>query len=196
MRIIGLTGRAGSGKNTVEEIIRSQVGACPGIAFADPLKGMLDVMLDMIKPHFDAGLWNDRQWKEAELPDIGKSPRQLAQTLGTEWGRHQVHPDIWLILARKELAKYESAGYETAVITDCRFENEATMIRNMNGEIWHILRPTAEPVSHHASEAGIALVPLIDSVIDNSGSLDHLREIVRQALLGQLKVEPAQRSAA
>jgi len=93
MRLIGLTGPAGSGKDTVARLLCEQHGFVQ-IAFADPLRAMLKAGLGLTDEHF-----NNREDKEAPLEWLGKSPRQLLQTLGTEWGRRQVHPHLWLELA-------------------------------------------------------------------------------------------------
>jgi hypothetical protein len=51
----------------------------------------------------------DRQLKETPLPVIGKSPREIMQTLGTEWGRRLVNPDLWVCLAEREVEKLRQA---------------------------------------------------------------------------------------
>lgn len=201
MRLIGLTGRAGCGKNTVGDML-SMLPEGNGmpfelLAFAAPLKEMLDGLLDYLgEDYIDVGDWDAREWKESPLKSIGVSPRRLAQTLGTEWGREMIHPDIWLKCAGHSVALLaEEEGVEHICFTDCRFENEASWIRGQGGEVWHILRPGIEPVEAHKSESGIVLVTSVDSVVDNTGDLDALAYNVIRALHGQLKVEPQKGAA-
>ena len=59
------------------------------------------------------------------------------------------------------------------IIKDIRFENEATFLRNHNGQIWHIIRDSAEKVNAHSSELGIE-ISAKDVVIDNNGTLEQL----------------------
>lgn len=190
MRLIALTGKAGAGKDTVADRIAGlgELGQCGELwfyAFADPIRAMLDELLWLMR---EIGDWEDRDWKERQVEALSKSPRQLAQTLGTDWGRQLVHPDIWLRCAAAKAEEAARWPADLLVITDCRFENEAAWIRSRGGEVWHILRPQASPVAAHVSEAGVAVAPG-DSIIDNSGTLDELNDQVRRALAGELKVE-------
>jgi len=124
MRLIGLTGPAGSGKDTVADLLCSQHGFVQ-IAFADPLRDGIKAMFPWIT---DTHL-TDRALKEAPLAELGKSPRQILQTLGTEWGRDLIHPEIWLIAATHRLAKLRASSpclhIAGVVVSDVRFENEA-----------------------------------------------------------------------
>jgi predicted ATPase len=90
-KIIGLTGPAGSGKDAVRDILED-LGLI-GFAFADPIRNMIRGLLT------DNGLsddWmDDRNLKERIIPALGVSYRQMAQTLGTEWGRG-LRSDFWL----------------------------------------------------------------------------------------------------
>ena len=80
--LIGLAGPARAGKDTVFSIIKNRLTNTPlaHVAFAGPIKAMIDVGLGELIPDRD-------HTKEQTIPGIGKSLRQLYQTLGTEWGR-------------------------------------------------------------------------------------------------------------
>jgi len=167
-RIIGFTGPAGAGKDLAASMI-------PGghrIAFADPLYQGLSTMLGIPE-----GVLRDRSGKERTLVGFGASPRQLLQTLGTEWGRQMICPDIWLRVAFWRWEQAAAAGASVIVIPDVRFANEARQIRSEGGEVWMIHRPGVEPVAAHESEAGLPL-RLIDRLIVNDGTVDQLRERV------------------
>lgn len=166
-RIIGIAGRAGAGKNTVAEMI-------PGAAvfgFADPLYEGLAAMLGVPEE-----MLRSRRNKETPLVWLGKSPRELMQLLGTEWGRGMVAQDIWLRLAKRRIETYGG----TIVFSDVRFDNEAEWIRNQGGEVWLVERDQ-ETHHTHSSEAGISR-QLIDRVIDNRGPLEQTRMLVELAL--------------
>jgi hypothetical protein len=98
------------------------------------------------------------------------------QTLGTEWGRGLIHPDLWLLIAEKEVEAIHASGYHAA-ITDVRFENDAKFIREHGGVVWHIKRDSVTPVNAHVSEQGITFVKG-DVLIDNNGSIDDLLDEV------------------
>lgn len=112
--------------------------------------------------------------KEEIIPAIGKSPRELMQTLGTEWGRNFVNEDLWLILARQRLLKLGPG----MVIADVRFDNEALWVRKLGGRIIHVRRDLAERVKQHASEVGVTMEEG-DGVIVNNGTLEELQQAVK-----------------
>jgi hypothetical protein len=113
--------------------------------------------------------------KEQPIDWLGRSPRELMQSLGTEWGRNMVHPELWLLLAEQNL-EFLAQTYDTAtgfVISDLRFENEADFVRKRGGIVLHILRSDAAEVNPHFSESGIGIQDN-DLVLHNNGSLDDL----------------------
>lgn len=169
--LIGLTGQAGCGKDTFAAIL-TEIDAYHKMAFADPLKNMICSLLEVSRQKLE-----DRYFKESILPNLRKSPRQLMQTLGTEWGRQQVHPDIWLTLCKNKILRHIENRH--VVVTDVRFENEASMIREMGGTIVHIIRPDIQKVQDHVSEAGV-FRRVEDIRIFNDRDLGHLKsEAVR-----------------
>lgn len=188
MRLIGLHGRAGAGKDTVANqlYLEHNVGR---MALAGPLKDMLITGLRDVG--VSRQVLDDPRLKEQVLPAIGKSPRELMQTLGTEWGRTLVCDDLWLKIAEAHLhyfAKFLSA----IVVTDVRFENEARWVRAKGGEIWHVLRKFPSNVSAlHASEHGIEMHAGVDSVVMNDQGLEQLKDQVRLAFAGELRIAQA-----
>lgn len=174
--IIGITGRAGAGKDTVGKIL-TDFYPFLSMSFARPIK-------EMLTPLFAGSyaLWNDREWKETVIEEIGYSPRQLAQTLGTEWGRETLDENFWIRIAMRDAdMKQRRFSSLNVVFTDCRFENEATAIRARGGMIWHVIRPgdADGTKSEHSSEAGIAIEPQ-DFQLYNNGTLTDLRQTVRE----------------
>ena len=108
--IIGITGKARAGKDTVADLIKSRLGdRCHTIAFAKPIK-------DFCKRMFD---WNDEQvygfLKEAKDRRYKRedgsflTPREAMQTLGTEWGR-RVYKDVWIDYALRQARRWLSHG--------------------------------------------------------------------------------------
>jgi predicted kinase len=174
--IIGLCGLAGSGKDTAAAILCRRHGFA-AVAFADPLYAAVSEITGL-----PLAKLKDRVAKEAALPWLGKSPRELLQTLGTEWGRQMVRDDIWIKIAMRRASEHERSGRHVA-ITDVRFENEAEAIRHAGGYVWRIERPDAGlcgAAGEHSSEAGIPH-HLINQVVRNVGTLDDLEEAVNAA---------------
>jgi len=155
MIVLGLTGPAGCGKSTLAKYLVEQHEFVE-IAFADPIRDMLAAMLRIDRDPL-LKLLADRDYKESPLPDVGASPRKLMQTLGTEWGRKLINPDLWLALAAQRIEFIETAlrhEYRGIVISDVRFENEADFVRT-RGLLLHISRPDITPIDQHESETGV-----------------------------------------
>jgi hypothetical protein len=168
--LIGLTGKARSGKDTVAGMLKDAFQV-ETLAFARPLKEGLKTMLNLTDEHVHGSL------KETVIEDFGKSPRQMLQTLGTDWGRELVTNDIWLIVAQRQIAAWLDED-KSVVITDVRFDNEADLIRKLGGSVWHVRRNDAQAVNAHASEAGVLFHSDTDKIIDNNGTLAELFDTV------------------
>lgn len=141
--LIGLTGKAGSGKSFAAERLIKMRGF-ERIKFADPLKDMLRA-LGLNEHQIEGGL------KEQPCTLLcGMTPRFAMQTLGTEWGRNTIGPDFWInIFCHRFLS---GSIHRNVVCDDVRFKNEADTIRRLGGYIVHI-RTAVESVAHtHASE--------------------------------------------
>ena len=184
--LIGLTGRAGSGKDTVREQL-VQCHGYTGMALADPIRAMLRALL--VASGTGPEWMTDRALKEQPIPAIGASYRHLAQTLGTEWGR-SIAPDLWLRIADGYMRdiQRETFCHMKFVISDVRFPNEAAWVRAQGGEVWHINRPGIEPVREHASERVEQITP--DRTIDNAGTLEELAAEVARVMVDASAGEP------
>lgn len=167
--LIGLHGPARSGKDTAAHYLAAHYQFLL-YAFALPLKTALQLMFNLTNEQMEGAL------KEQPLEWLGKSPRELMQTLGTEWGRNQVNPRLWLLLAEQHLANMADMSQDWCngfVISDVRFENEAQWVRERGGVVVHLRRPDAATVNPHVSESGIA-VHDNDIVLHNDNDLPYL----------------------
>lgn len=128
MRIVGLTGLIASGKTTVALSLVWQHNFTR-VRFAEPLKDMLRA-LGLQEPEIEGTL------KETPCDLLGgRTPRLAMQTLGTEWGRGMIDPDLWVRAWHKRL----SCQYNI-VADDVRFPNEAAAIKELGGTLIRIVR--------------------------------------------------------
>jgi hypothetical protein len=150
MLILGLLGRAGAGKDTIAGYLYQAHGFEVPIAFADPLYAALSAMLGI-----PAEELADRDRKEQPIDWLGRSPRMLLQSLGTEWGRYMVHTDLWVMLMDRRVSEAQRAGATKLVITDVRFDNEARWILERGGLLWEVYGRGDSNVRPHVSESGV-----------------------------------------
>ncbi len=169
-RLIGLYSPApGCGKTTVASLLIEH----QRVAFAAPLKRVVKILLDELSLRLPSTHYVYTA-KEAIIPELGVSARHMMQTLGTEWGRACIHPDFWVMIARAKVQRIMNDG-GSVVIDDVRFPNEASMIRDLGGELWRIDRPGVTYNGDHSSEGGLEdITP--DRVIVNDGTIAQLKE--------------------
>lgn len=207
--VIGITGKARAGKDTVAAYISALVQSyndLPNVehqdsyvvgmeAFAAPIKSMIAMLLDffglgqIMEPHTLAP-YIDGDKKEEIIPALGKSSREMMQTLGTDWGRQTVNEDMWLNCMTERINRYDEIvnhGYKGAFVlcTDVRFDNEAQALKDRHdATILQVVRdeaPDTVGVEDHPSEAGVSPA-LIDRTVLNNGDLEALLVSVRDAL--------------
>lgn len=146
--IIGLTGPDGVGKSSIAKAM-----GVPVLSFASPLKSMIAALLDDIgytEVEVERALRGDM--KNVPIPFCGgKTPRDLMRTLGTEWGRDLVAPNLWVDIALAGALTFKS----TVVFDDVRFLNEAIGIKGYNGLLFEISRDGIEYTHDHRSNAGL-----------------------------------------
>lgn len=172
-KLIGIVGLARVGKDTAADYL-CNVYDLHRYAFADPIKDMLTCVFGNLFRNGD---------RENPIEWLGKSPRQMMQTLGTEWGRGLIHPDLWVLVAGQMWQKYQKVGpSDGVVISDVRFANEAEWIRSQGGVLIQIRRKNVEQVAEHISESGLP-AGLVHHIIDNDGTLYQLRRALDEVML-------------
>jgi hypothetical protein len=188
--IIGISGKIGSGKDTLSIVINYLADKSAPDSFnrweqpleeytyknkkyAENLKCMVCFLIGCNRIDLE-----DREFKEKELGEEwdGLTPRKILQLLGTEAGREIIHPNIWV---NSLFADYTTDS--NWIITDVRFPNEAQAIKDRGGIIIRIERPGGE--SHcggaHASETALDDYDF-DIVINNDGTIEELIDKVKQ----------------
>lgn len=176
LKLIGISGAAGAGKDTIGDILVNDYGH-KRVSFAKPMKAAIETI-------FEVGPWIwERDVKEKPLLELhGFSPRFLAQTIGTEWGRGCLGDDFWVNLAMNKAHRIIENG-DRVVITDVRFNNEAKAIQDYGGSVVGVIRPglDSHSVRNHISEAGLD-ADLVTAVLLNDGRISDLGEKVAYIL--------------
>jgi hypothetical protein len=161
--LIGFCGPAGAGKTFAANHLAARFGYSR-VRFAGPLKAMMRA-LGLSEEETDGGA---KERPSALLG--GKTARHAMQTLGTEWGRQQIDPELWVRAWALAAARFLDQGLPV-VVDDVRFANEAAAIWRRKGVLVRIDRPGAGSASGgaHPSE-NQALV--YDALVQNSGDAD------------------------
>ena len=176
-RLVGLYSPAPqSGKSTVASYLNGMGYRC--MPFAAPIKEMTRSFLtQMGYSATDTLDLTEGDRKEQRLQGLGVTPRHLMQTLGTEWGRSCVTPEVWLMCWRRKAVDNLNRGIDV-VVDDIRFPNEADLVRSLGGELWRVERTCAKRSAPHASEGALDDFTF-DRRIVNDNSLLSLHTQVR-----------------
>lgn len=190
--LIGLTGPAGSGKDSVADSLARLAGFVR-VAFADALRAEVCAAFGVPLQYLTArdtkehpiqalalsrcmavGFTQTMQELDRTLDvDAPRSPRQVMQWWGTEFRRSK-DVGYWVSRAERRIARLRKHG-QLVVVTDVRFADEAEALRGMGGMLWQVWRPGMEVIegSHTSETNGREFGP--DFVIDNDEGLDELR---------------------
>lgn len=206
-RIIGISGKAGVGKDTVGKIIqfltldddvfsktnRDCIADLEHKAYsasqskwkikkyASTLKKITSIILGC-----KVNKLEDREFKEKELGkqwqviDYTLTPRLLLQRLGTDAARY-VHPDIWVNALFSKFKKKSRW-----IITDVRFDNEIRAIQERGGIVIRVNRDKSKDStehSNHLSETALDNYEGFDVILNNNDTLEDLIEKIRQILI-------------
>jgi len=200
--IIGITGLIGSGKDTVANYLTTFHGF-KRESFAGSLKDAVAQVFGWDRELLEGHTTYSREWREQVDPWWSKrldmphlTPRWVLQYWGTEVCRKGFHDDIWIAAVEHKLLNSK----DNVVISDCRFSNEVTAIKNAggitirvergeqpewydaavgynrgpNGNIdWALSKAKLDKLKVHASEySSIGLT--YDYTLDNNGSIEDL----------------------
>jgi dephospho-CoA kinase len=147
--IIGISGYAQSGKDTIANYLVSNYGFVK-VSFADPIRKALyalnpkinvgDMLGIRLSTAVDGLGWETLKANSAEA-------RELLQRFGTEVGREIFGQDFWVNQAMDEARRHEKV-----VFSDVRYPNEIEAILEASGASWRVIKEGIEAVNDHSSE--------------------------------------------
>jgi|SaaInlStandDraft_1057018.scaffolds.fasta_scaffold64388_1 hypothetical protein len=198
--VIGLIGFIGSGKDTVASRMIQQ-GATRD-SFASPLKDLTASVFGWPRELLEGDTVESRDFRETADMFWGRklgipnfTPRLALQLIGTDVMRNHFHTDIWLssLEYRLRLRKKHST---TVVISDARFRNELSLIKQMGGKVIWVQRgelPEWYSTAVKANEGNVIAKKVmetkycdihssewdwagfdVDYIVKNDGTLDEL----------------------
>jgi hypothetical protein len=171
--IIGLTGYAQSGKDTVAKILVENYGYTR-VAFADKIRDFLYEMNPMVdnvagEPIFLKERVDRDGWEVAKTnPHV----RRALQNAGVS-ARKVFGEEFWIDRSLVSILRNENT-----VITDVRFINEADVVKHQAGQVWRIKRLGVDAVNAHVSESQMDGYP-VDQIFTNNSSIEDLELMVK-----------------
>jgi hypothetical protein len=195
-QIIGICGFIGSGKDTAADYLVN-FHEFRRDSFAATLKDAVAAVFGWDRELLEGRTKQAREWREQvdpwwaerlDMPNL--TPRWVLQWWGTEVCRKSFHNDIWIASLESRLRN----SNDNIVISDCRFPNEITAIKNAGGKViwvqrgelpsWHIIAAKAnhsdafaaeklKSLGVHASETAWVGTDF-NAVIDNNSTVDDL----------------------
>lgn len=161
-QLVGLSGRAGSGKDTVADMLDGY----ERVSFAEPLKAIAADINPMIGEVRLRHLLDHFGWDEAKRhPEV----RGLLQRLGSSARKH-LDQGVWVRPAMQKADRLLKDGVNV-VITDMRHVNEAEAVAKRGGLVVRIERTV--PHLDHETESNLDDYDF-DLTILNNGTLEDL----------------------
>ncbi|NET30721.1 MAG: hypothetical protein F6K19_01790 [Cyanothece sp. SIO1E1] len=167
IKIIGLAGKAGNGKDCVAKILNARKYDSKGVLwenrkYANKLKTICKILTGVKEQWSEEG-------KKTFVPAFGMTVREIQQVVGTDCLRDNLDKDVWV---KALFADYDPK--QRWVISDVRFPNEVNAIKERKGVVVKIERPDNDTeVPQHISETALD-GHRFDYTIINDGSLDDL----------------------
>lgn len=170
MKIILLSGKAGSGKDATCEFIREYYNNdCLHLLFAGTIKRYA-------KDYFN---WDGREETK---------PREFLQTIGTDVIRNKLNNPNFHVNRVLEDIEILQHYFDNFVVTDARFPNEIEEVKNKFPSNTYVIRLERDKLrlsgeqALHESEIALDDYPYFDYVIDNNSSLEDLKENIFKIL--------------
>jgi hypothetical protein len=167
--LIGLSGYARSGKDTVAELLCHNY-EYSRMSFANPIKQALYRLNPEVNGYRLAEMVDNHGWEYVKAQH--DEARRLLQVLGTEVGREMFGESFWVNMALTGILPEDKI-----VFSDVRYPNEAYAIQRAGGQVWRINRHNHSAVNSHKSERAMDNFSF-KHVIYNDGTLDELSDEV------------------
>ena len=209
--ILGVCGLIGSGKDTIADYLVN-FHEFKRDSFANSLKDAVAAIFGWDRDMLEGRTKKSREWRETvdpwwsnrlDMPNL--TPRWVLQYWGTEVCRKGFNDDIWIASLENKLQNTA----DNVVISDCRFVNEVSAIKNAGGKViwvkrgqlpnWYDIALSAnqgnEPQKRQMIELGIHASEWswigtdFDFIIDNNQGIEDLYKVLELLVNNQKFLE-------
>ena len=188
--IIGLCGSQCSGKDTVANILISEYGFVK-LTFASTLKDVVAILFSWPRDLLEGLTEESRLWRETvddfwseKLSIPSFTPRKALQMIGTDLFRIHFNNDIWISIVENKIGAILKNNHNTnIVISDCRFTNEFSLIKQFpDSHIITILREknSTNKIAHSSETEWVNYN--FDTILQNDNSIDDLKTNLKSLL--------------
>lgn len=168
VKVIAICGPTNAGKSTLASLLVERLPAAQMVAFAEPLKRMLQRLM-VLQGATEDEAWlylTDPRLKNTSCPWLDmQTPRYAMRTLGSGWGRDLMGRDFWPSIWERRVMREPRTS---VVCDDLRFPTEAEHVRACAGMIVRVERPGRGPGDHDSEQEYLRIEP--DLVVVNDGS--------------------------
>jgi hypothetical protein len=162
--VIGLSGKKLAGKDTLYAQCRKQLGnVATRLAFGDIVK---------LEVANTCKFFDDTEETLGFIEAHKARFRPLLQWWGTEYRRHFDGESYWIDAMRTRLGNIPS-HFKYVFITDIRFPDEASLVRELNGSLIRVERGGVH-TDQHSTETVMDDYSEYDCTINNRGGLPQL----------------------
>lgn len=167
MKLIGISGKKRSGKDTVCQRIIETLGynRARRVAFADE-----------VKVEVAAAIKESVEYVEENKDKL----RLLLQAWGTDYRRNLCGPDYWVARAFNNVLKLPPSIH-TVIIPDVRFISEAEAIHRVDGLVIRV-ESIRSPKDGHVSENELDNYGKFDYTLQNDGTLEDFYQQINKLI--------------
>jgi len=171
MTVIAISGKLGSGKTTLAELIKKYNSSFIEKSFAFKLKQIVSIITSC-----DINQTLTQEGKNTFIPTFNMTIGEMLQKIGTNVMRDYFDKDIWIKSLLLELEQNDG----NYIISDCRFKNEAQAVKDIGGIVIRINRTNNDTALNskrdlnHPSEIDLDDYTGFDFIIENDGTLEDL----------------------
>jgi hypothetical protein len=130
-------------------------------------------------------LWSSGYWVEKTFSQLvsydspGRDERVLSKWKDIKMDYDCISPSHWMEVLKLDDLQLANRQSERVVISDCRFPDEAALVKTLGGTVIRVVRPGVQQMDHASEKQEFT----VDRTLHNDGSIQDLLDKVDHLLL-------------